>query len=116
MTKTGILWVMGGLSAILWQAPAFADESVNAGSEFKEIYDLIREHAGGISQDELDRASVKGLLWALKPRVSLVTNVAATNASSPVVTKSNLFDGEIAYVRIGHVGAGLPDAVRSACD
>ena len=116
MIKTGILWVMGGLTVLFCQASGFADEAVNAGPEFKEIYDLVREHAGGISADELDRDAVKGFLWALKPRVSLVTNgLATTNVTTPVVTKSNLFDGEIAYVRIGRVGAGLPDAVRSAC-
>src|SRR5262245_56130403 len=118
MIRTGILWVMGGLSVLVWQTPAFADETANTGPEFKEIYDLVREHAGGMSQDELDHAAAKGLLWALRPKVMLVTNDAAarTNASTPVVTKSNLFDGEIAYVRIGRIGAGLPAAVHSACE
>jgi hypothetical protein len=108
---------MGGLTALVWQTSAIADESANAGPEFKEIYDLV-QHAGGIRQDELDHAAAKGLLWALRPKVMLVTNDAGarTNASTPVVTKSNLFDGEIAYVRIGRVGAGLPDAVHSACE
>src|SRR3954463_11197208 len=118
MTKAGILRVMGGLAVLLWPVKALADDTgAGAGSEFREIYDLIREHAGGISQQELDRAAVKGLLSALKPRVSLVTNgIAHTNDMFPLVTRSNLFDGEIAYVRIGRVGPGLPDAVRSACD
>src|SRR6266436_6417770 len=117
MRKTGILWAVGGLMALLGQNMAFADEAPNSNSEFKEVYDLIREHAGGIPPEELDRAATKGLLWALKPKVTLVTNDTqkAATAVSPVM-RSNLFEGNIAYVRIGRVGGDLPKAVRAACD
>jgi hypothetical protein len=60
---------------------------------------------------------VKGLLSALAPRVTLVTNdLQGTNPPGPPVLRSNLFDGDIAYVRIGRVAKGLPEAVRAACD
>ena len=111
MRRTGILWV---LIALLAQGLALADQ---AGPDFKEVYDLIREHAGGIGQEELDRAAVKGLLWALAPRVSLITNESqnAGTAMAPVM-RSNLFEGGIAYVRVGRVESGLPQAVRRAAD
>src|SRR6266705_80324 len=109
MRKAGILWVIGGFMALWGQGIGFGAEAGNGTPEFKEVYDLVREHAGGITQQELDRAAVKGLLSALSPRVSLVTNASqSTEAALPAVVRSNLFDGEIAYVRIGQVRDGLP--------
>src|SRR5436190_19795001 len=119
MRKTGILWVMGGLMALLNQGMGFADEAPNSNSnsDFKEVYDLIRQHAGGISPEELDKAAMKGLLWALKPKVMLVTNNSQkTNGALSPVVRSNLFDGDIAYVRIGRIGDDLAKGVRAACD
>jgi C-terminal processing protease CtpA/Prc len=118
MRKAGILWVMGGLMALLNQSLAVADEAPSAGSDFKEVYDLIREHAGGITPEELDKAATRGLLLALRPKVVLITNDAAqkANASAPPVVRSNLFDGDIAYVRVGRVSDGLAKGVRASCD
>jgi len=117
MIKAGILWVIGGFVAILGQGITFADEVKDSNSEFKEVYDLIKEHAGGITSEELDQAAMKGLLWALKPRVLLITNDSRKTdvAISPVI-RSNLFDGDIAYVRIGRVDSNLAQDVRAACD
>jgi C-terminal processing protease CtpA/Prc len=116
MRKAGILCVIGGVMVLLNQG--IADEAPASNSDYKEVYDLIREHAGGISPEELDKAATKGLLWALKPRVMLVTNDAAqkANATAPPVVRSNLFDGDIAYVRIGRVGDDLAKAVRTSFD
>jgi hypothetical protein len=117
MRKAGILWVMGGLMALLNQSIACADETPNSNSDFKEVYDLIREHAGGIAPDELDKAAIKGLLWALKPRVMLVTNNSQkANGTLPPIVRSNLFEGDIAYVRVGRVGDDLAKGVRGAYD
>src|SRR3954471_21063311 len=120
MRKSGILWGAAVLMALLGHARGEDKdkESINKSTpDFKEVYDLIREHAGGIGQDELDRAAVKGLVWALAPRVVLITN-DSQNAGSSVsaVMRSNLFEGGIAYVRVGQVASGLPQAVRGAAE
>src|SRR6266850_54142 len=117
MRKAGILWVMGGFVVLLGRGIGAGAETSNGSPDFKEVYDLVHEHAGGISQEELDRAAVKGLISALGPRVTLVTNDSpSAGAGLPPVVRSNLFDGEIAYVRIGRVSGNLPRDVRSACD
>jgi C-terminal processing protease CtpA/Prc len=86
--------------------------------DFKEVYDLIREHLGGATESDLNRAAVQGLTSALAPRVSLVTNGPADEASGSgeLLLKSSLYDGDIAYLRIGRVGDGLSKAVRKAYD
>ena len=48
--------------------------------------------------------------------MTLVTNGAASRRSTavPLVGKSNVMEGDIAYLRIERVGDGLPEAVRDA--
>ena len=53
----------------------------NPSPDFKEVYDLIRAHAAGASDTELNRAAVQGLLKELGARASLVTNRATANES-----------------------------------
>jgi C-terminal processing protease CtpA/Prc len=86
--------------------------------DFKEVYDSIRAHAAGLSEAELNRAAVQGLLSALGSKVSLVTNGAAAGspAETRLVSRSSLIEGEMAYVRVVRVGDGLAKAVREACD
>jgi hypothetical protein len=101
-----------------WQAGVLGETKSDAAAppEFKEVYDLIREHLSGMSEAQWNQDAVHALIKGLSPRVSLVTNAAsaATGAESPLVSKSNMFDGQIAYVRVESVGKGLPNAVREA--
>jgi len=48
---------------------------------FQEVYDLIRQHATGLSETELNRDAVQGLIATLNPRVMLITNSASTNST-----------------------------------
>ena len=85
--------------------------------DFQEVYDLVRAHLTGTSEAQLNRAAVQALLAGLGPRVTLATNGAAAKAraEAPLVSRSGLFHGDIAYVRIERVGEGLAQAVRDAC-
>jgi C-terminal processing protease CtpA/Prc len=101
----GLLAGQAVLSAEADQAP-----------EFKEVYDLIRQHLSGISEGDLDRTAAQALVSALGPKVTLVTNSAdaAASATVPLVSKSNVFEGNLAYLRVGRVGDGLAKALRGA--
>jgi C-terminal processing protease CtpA/Prc len=59
----------------------------------------------------LNRAAVQGLLTAFSSKVSLVGGEAAPSAGA-LVSRSNVFDGPIAYIRIARVGEGLDKAIR----
>jgi C-terminal processing protease CtpA/Prc len=84
--------------------------------DFQEVYDLIHQHAAGVSEAELNRAAVKGLVAALGPKVSLVTKDSGMNAEAEtnLLTQSTMFDGNIAYLRIARVDDGLAKAVGAA--
>ena len=97
--------------------PGFAAESDAPAPDFKEVYDLIRAHLGGTSEADLNRTAVRALVSALSPKVTLAGGTAGAGlAEGPLVSKSSLFEGEIAYVRVGRVAEGLAKALREACE
>ena len=115
MMRIGIYPFLCGLLVFL-SAQTRVIAQTHEAPDYKEVYDLIREHLGGTSDSDLNRAAVQGLTAALAPRVTLVTN-GPTEEASPsgeMVLKSSLFDGDIGYVRIGRVGNGLSEALRKA--
>lgn len=85
--------------------------------DFQEVFDLVRQHASGLSAEELNRAAVQGLINALGSRVSLGTNTVAADAGDKKpIAEAILFDGNIAYLRIARVTDGLAQAISSSCD
>jgi C-terminal processing protease CtpA/Prc len=88
--------------------------TTNVAPDFQEVFDLIRQHAAGVSTDELNRAAVQGLLTALGPKVSLDTNNAPANTATNPIAEVILFEGDIAYLRITRVDDGLAKAIYEA--
>jgi C-terminal processing protease CtpA/Prc len=107
--------VLVGAQPGLLRAQAKAEDG--AGPDFKEVYDLVRAHLAEMNGAQLNQAAVRALIAGLSPRVSLVTNGAGVGArfEMPGVSKSNVFEGTIAYVRVDRIGDGLASAVRESC-
>jgi hypothetical protein len=115
MRFTGKFLIKGVSLVVLAVQPAMFADTTNGGPDFKEVYDLVRMHAAGISESELNRAALKGLISALKPKVALVTNSSESKPmEAALVSKSTLFEGDILYLRIGKVADGLTQAVGDA--
>ena len=115
MTRIGMGLFAIGLLVFLagrLELSAAADEA----PDFREVYRLIQAHATGVSAAELNRAAVQGLITELGPKVSLVSPGLSENSDGamPLVSKSRIFEGHVAYVRIGRVGDGLAEAVGNA--
>ena len=116
MTRSGIGLILAISLALACQVSSRA-AGTNASPDFQEVYDLIRQHASGLSQEELNRAAVQGLLNALGSRVSLGTNNASAEmGEKKLVAETILFDGNIAYLRITTVGDGLAKAISSSIE
>ena len=117
MIRRGIIAGLTGLGLFFGgMKHSIADTAANEGPDFKEVYDLIRQHVAGMSETELNRAAVQGLVNALGPKVMLVTNEASETANSELPTiRSNLFEGEIVYLRIKRVANGLDKEIRDVC-
>ncbi len=120
MMRNGILSLLAGLlAAFAGQAGLRAQTNSEPASapDFKEVYEAVRAHMSGISEADLNRAAVQGLVSALGPKVLLLATGAKAQspAESPLVSRSVLVDGEIAYVRVARVSEGLAGAVRENC-
>lgn len=108
-----------GMAVLLAQTPARAraDEGTNPVPDFKEVSELISAHLAGETGANLNRDAVLGLLHELHGKVSLVAGktepVTGTNAL--VLSKSVLYDGSIAYLRVGTVADGLAGQISAAC-
>src|SRR5947209_3478844 len=120
MMRLGTCSIISFLAAGLACQETLKAQTTNDPSEFHEVYSLIQENLPGIKLEELDHAAAAGLALALAPRVMLITNddnsaSQSTNQSSPLILKSNVFDGQIAYLRIGRVADGLANAIKEGC-
>jgi C-terminal processing protease CtpA/Prc len=88
-------------------------ETPTATSEFHEVYQLIRTHNAGISDAQLERAALHGLILSLTPQAQLITNRTSV-PDEETVSKTAVFENNIGYVRVAHVTGGLPDQIRQA--
>jgi len=93
-----------------------ADEAEKQAPDFKEVYDLVRAQLAGVSEAELNRIAVQALISALGPKVSFVDQDSSktTEGETPLLSKSALYDGKIAYFRVKRVDEGLDKALREA--
>src|SRR5438105_617084 len=111
MIRQGIASTLAGLLAIFSVTAVSRAGAPAEPPDFKEVYDLIRAHVAGLNQPQLDRAAVQALVAALAPKVMLVgeDNQMTSASNSPPLGKTSVYDGEIAYLRVGRVAKGLPE-------
>jgi C-terminal processing protease CtpA/Prc len=86
---------------------------------FQEVYAVVRSNLTRLSEAELNRAAVMGLLNELKGQAVLVTNETRTTepeASAPLISKATVFDDAYGYIRIARVSTGLEKAFDSVLE
>jgi len=79
--------------------------------DFTEVYQLIRTNAN-VNDAELQRAAVRGLVSELSPRAQWITNTATQPSETEIITRSSVFEDNLAYVRIGAVSSMLPASLQ----
>jgi hypothetical protein len=107
---------LGAVGLLALQSGARADDGTNALPDFQELRELIRSHLAGESDADLNRDAVLGLLHQLHAKVSLVGSktTPAAISESQVLAKSAVYDGPVAYLRVGRVGTGLAGKITAA--
>ncbi len=109
----GVLLASSGGVTSTAQAALAADEP-----DFHEVYDLVRSHLPGVSEAELSRAAIQGLLERFPAQVTVETNVAGADqpapTDGPLLSHVQVFDGAYGYLRIHRVAAGLAQAVQES--
>jgi hypothetical protein len=116
MTRLGLHLFLAALLAAFAGAPDGHAASTNAAPDFKEVYELLRSHLTGVSDADLNRVAVEGLLTNLRGKVSLVPpdGTSAEMAAAPRVTKAMVLEDEVVYLRVGRVADGLAREISEA--
>lgn len=106
-----------GFLALAAQPAAWAADAGQTVPDFKDVYDLIRQNAAGVTDADLNRAAVEGLVRELRSKVTLVTNGVAVGESGagPLAGKPQVILDDVAYLRIGSVSDDIAGAVDKAC-
>src|ERR1044071_5593532 len=110
--------VMAALSAATTVAIGPADSlsaETNDLPHFQDVFRLLRANLPNASEEELNRAAVRGLLDQFYPRVMLDTGNTGRSAGARV-SKAALYDQAYGYLRVTDVAAGLADQIKSAYD
>lgn len=108
------------LAAAAWFGAGLGDSLPAAEPDsfphFQEVLRLLRANLEGVTEEELNRALVEGLLDHFHPRVLLVTNTLAPPAPTNHVLQRQIYEPAFAYLRLGSVGAGLAAQLDAALD
>ncbi|HMP82331.1 MAG TPA: S41 family peptidase, partial [Verrucomicrobiota bacterium] len=89
--------------------------ATNGDADFNEVRDLIRANLVGVTDAELEVAALDGLLERFAGKVTIVPAAEAPVApETRPLTRSTVLGDSVAYVRVGVVASGLPDALLSA--
>lgn len=96
-----------------WQIPAIAE--TNAPLEFNEVRDVIRAHLPGVTDAELDRGALDGLLHSVRGKVTVVGAKTNDAPEKAVISQAMSLGDGIAYFRAAHVSDGLAVGISANC-
>jgi len=110
------LAIGAGVILLAAQQPSVSAEAQETWPPFQEIYSLLRSNLANVSESELNRAAVQGLLNELQPSVLCLTNAPAATAAErgPLVSKATIFDGSFGYLRPDRIEAGVAQELASS--
>jgi hypothetical protein len=102
------------LPALLLFASNAQADATNQAPEFKEVYELIRSHLTGVTDSELNRASVDGLLAQLRGKVSIAGRDEINAANNEPASRVSVLDDGVACLRLSRVANGLAQEISAA--
>jgi hypothetical protein len=100
-----LVWTLAAGRSV---ARAEAASPAAALPDFQEVFELVRAHLPGVTESELNRAAVEGLLARLEGRVQLAGAAGgATETNAPALAEARLLENEVAWFRVARVADGL---------
>jgi len=114
MKRLAINSILGGFIALFSIQQGLGAET-NDPPHFQEIFRLLRAHLPNVSEEDLNRAAVQGMLTQFYPRVILVTSdsPASAGAEESLVSKATVYDKSYGYMRVERVAVGLAELLKS---
>ena len=108
-----IVRVLTLMAVLLWQTAARAE--TNAPLEFNEVRDIIRANLPGVTDTELDRGALDGLLHIVRGKVTVVDSKTNDAMEAVVISQVMSLGDGIAYLRLASVSQGLAAGISSGC-
>ncbi len=93
-------------------------DTTNPAPDFKEVYDLLRTNLTGVTDENLNRAAVQGLVSQFPGKVALVGGAADGSAipqGGTALSKSAILENDVVYLRVGRVVGNLANELSAAC-
>jgi hypothetical protein len=105
---------VGALLLVLGLAPSPARAQTNDLPQFQELLRVLRANLPGVTEDDLNRVAVQGLLDGFRPRVQLATNVVDTPTNTALISRTAIYDRAFGYLRVAELAPGLPEQFDTA--
>ena len=83
--------------------------------DFNELRALIQTNLPGVTGADIERKATEGLLQGFRGKVQLVESNDTVAATTNLITRSAVFDGGIAYLRVDRVDNHLSVALKQSC-
>lgn len=94
--------------------PGRAGTATNATPDFNEVLSLVRTHLSDVTEAELNRTAVEGLLTILRGKVSLVGgDKPATATNLPPLARVSVLESNVAYLRVGMIAPSLAQEIAT---
>jgi hypothetical protein len=95
--------------ALMWSGLVWGRAAESAAApDFKEVFDLVRTHLPGVTETDLNRAAVEGLIERLGGRVQLISPEAAgADTHTPVFAEARVLENDVAWFRVARVAEGM---------
>lgn len=110
MLKTGVIALLCGWT--FWVGSSTAEAQTDP--DFKQVHDLLKAHLPGITEAELNRAAVRGLLAELRPRAMLVDPKVPADTNQPGLGAIFPLDSSFGYLRVERLPSTLPEDLEKA--
>jgi len=118
MTRRFLSLFAFALAGLLATRCSLYADPTNPAPDFKEVYKLLRTNLTGITDENLNRAAIEGLLSRFPGKVSLVGGAVDGSAipqGGTALSKSAVLENDVVYLRIGRVAGNLANELSAAC-
>jgi hypothetical protein len=113
MKQTALAYPLLTLATLLsWRMVASAETS--APLEYNEVREVIRAQLPGVTDAELDRGALEGLLHSVRGKVTVVESKTNDVILTGVITKTTSLVEGIGYLRVATVSEGLAASVTAS--
>jgi hypothetical protein len=101
------------LAVFLWQFAAFAETATPL--DYNEVREIIRAQLPGVTDEELDRGALEGLLHSVRGKVTVVESTTHDAPDAINISKAMSLGDGIAYLRVANVSKGLAANLSASC-